>query len=619
MVGRNGSLQIRNGESFFVMDTSFSYPGRRIGWNVLSEREKAGETNWKPRVTRVNDSHLRLAAAGTHYALTRDVRLKPGRITIEDTLTNLRNIPVGIMIAHSIVTPGTMSHVSARNSATTPMLFFSQKGGDFGLVAEDDIGRLQFDCTSVRNNAHIRHSNFALDAGKSYTFSYAAYPMEETGDLYGFVNTVRRDWKTNFTIQGPFHFMDATSPMLNDKQALKRYLERKNLKLVALAPFLDYDPGAMDHVLPREEFKALAKKAARALREVRPDIKVLGCIEADWVTIYPEKMKDGHLIAKGTPQQIARVVDEADLPWKDSIKRGKDGTVRIEYYRRGGKPQFALGVYPAPGNYQHKFLLEQAEFLMDDVGLDGFYIDEFSQAWCSIRSYNGWDGFSVDIDSSTGQIVEKYVDCGLVGVGPRVDIINSAVSRDKVIVANTYATARAEQSLPVQRFAETQGYVNAGILGAGKKPQFVSQIFDGALASPIGLGVIRVPDQHDMAEGLMLAVICYLRHGAVIYHYAYPDLPETGAGSGEYGPINHMFPITPVRLFEGGIVGKERIITAKSLENVLWDKAGKPIVHLFDITGREVKDRDFARIYRQGGKWSINLKLNDWEEIAVIE
>jgi len=90
-------------------------------------------------------------------------------------------------------------------------------------------------------------------------------------------------------------------------------------------------------------------------------------------------------------------------------------------------------------------------------------------------------------------------------------------------------------------------------------------------------------------------------------------------GSVGYGPINPMFPRTPIELHEGWILGKERMIVPRSIENVVWEKAGRPVVHLFDVNGREVKGRNFARITKQGGKWSVTLKLNDWDEIAVVE
>jgi hypothetical protein len=104
----------------------------------------------------------------------------------------------------------------------------------------------------------------------------------------------------------------------------------------------------------------------------------------------------------------------------------------------------------------------------------------------------------------------------------------------------------------------------------------------------------------------------------LLYSYYGINIPETGPGSGEYGPINHMFPITPVELHEGWIVGKERIITARGLD-VHWEKNGQPVAHLFDLTGREVDWGDRCQITKEDNGWRVKLALKDWMEIAVVE
>ncbi len=619
-LGGAGDMQISRGSSSCVISSRFSFPGKRIGWNALAPQASAKEAAWKPRLTKESDARVILRARGRFYDLTRTVRVRGSRVEIADTITNRGASPVAVMIEHRLAAREPMRNALALNSAAAPLIFFSQRGADWGIVAEDDIARLQFDASCVANRAEIRHSNFALDAGATHTFRCAIYALKPSGDVYDLVNRVRRDWKANFTIQGPFEFLDAAPPQLQDERALRRYLQRKNLRVVGLLPWLDYDPGSMDHVIAREEFKALAENAARTLRRVRPGIKILGCIECDWVSIFPDRMKDGNLISTGTPQQIAEVIEQANLPWRDSTKRERDATVKIEYYKRGGKPQYALGVYPAPGNYQHRFLLQQAKFLLDDVGLDGFYIDEFSQSWGHpIRGYSRWDGSSVDVDPATGEITQKFTDCGLVGKQPRLDIIRAALSRGKTIVANTYATTLAEQSLPAQRFSETQGETNLDLVKPGQQPPFVDSIFSGVLGSPIGLGALPSRGQPDLAQGLMLTLISYLRHGLLYYHYAYPRLPESGAGSGEYGPVNHMFPITPVELHAGWIKGQERIIAATSIDTQ-WSKGSAPRVVVFDLHGRRVAPGTRASIRRiKGNLWRIRLKLHDWSEIAVVE
>ncbi len=136
------------------------------------------------------------------------------------------------------------------------------------------------------------------------------------------------------------------------------------------------------------------------------------------------------------------------------------------------------------------------------------------------------------------------------------------------------------------------------------------------MASPIGLGVTQSPAKPNLAEGLMLGMISYLRHGLLYYHYWYPDVPETGPGSGEYGPINHSYPMTPVGIHEGWMEGKERTITCVS-GSYRWRNQRKPTVHLFGLNGRE-KVNEFTTTRIPEG-WKVQINLKDWAEIAVIE
>lgn len=99
------------------------------------------------------------------------------------------------------------------------------------------------------------------------------------------------------------------------------------------------------------------------------------------------------------------------------------------------------------------------------------------------------------------------------------------------------------------------------------------------------------------------------------YHYG-TEIPETGPGSGEYGALNHMYPITPVRLFEGGIEGEGRTITCVS-GSYQWQGPRPPRIFLFDEVGRE-KKHEF-KLERTAAGWKIDIELRDWVEIAVIE
>ncbi len=622
-IGEGGVMQIGVGDRFCVAESTFSYPGNRIRQNALSRAAETAEPEWRPEVSKVGRETLRVMADGAHYRLERLVRIDDGRVEVEDKLTSLASEPVGVLIRHHLTAPKAFRQARLGTGSAEPIVFVSSPDSDIGIVAEDDVSRVQFTPFCQGNRAGFRLNHFGLDAGASRTFRWAVYLAEPAGDPLGFTNRVRDDWGSNCTILGPASFFDANSDIIGDPDRLKRYLQRRKLRIAMLSPWLDYDPGSMDHVMPRDEYKAMMQRAMAALKAADPDMKCLGCIETDWVTIDPSTLEGGDRLPVATPErrgptpigpELAKIIEESDLPWKDSMKRDREGGAIVELYMRGGKPQLALGVFPAPGNYQARFLMEQARFLAEEVGLDGFYIDEFSLYW--VDSHDTWDGTTVDIDRETGSIVHKYTSASLAGAQPRRALCDYAVANGLVMVANTWATTAYENAAPIMRFAETWSRFDVQSLPKAGKPPFMPDLAGGQLGTPIGLGVLAPRDTVNSAELLMRGIILYLRHGMLYYHYFYGDIPESGEGSGDYGPINHMFPTTPVRLFEGGIEGEERTITCVS-GSYAWRHEDRPTVLVFGPDGRE-KDSDYD-VGEEGDGWVVDLRLNDWADIAVIE
>jgi hypothetical protein len=328
-------------------------------------------------------------------------------------------------------------------------------------------------------------------------------------------------------------------------------------------------------------------------------------------------------------------IDPAMVADLASVDRGRmdcflvdqKGKIPLEMWKRssskGTHPMAALVAYPAPGNAHHAKLMEQARFMIEEVGLDGLYIDMFSFAfefYNNLRfDYKRWDGRTVDIDPQTGRITLKYTDAGLVSAPARAELIKYVITKGKVFTANGYPVAPDEQALPHDRFSESEYEFNPLLIGRGEKPPLVPRMTGGHLSAGIGLGYRPVrlapQDKDNYARILGKAAITYLRNSAVMYHYG-AEIPVEGPGSGEYGPWNNMFPITPIELREGYIIGKERIITAIS-GKYAWKNPTKPEVLVFDVTGRPTQAK--IDMQQADGGWSVILGIEDWENIAIIK
>lgn len=623
-VGTGGELHLDFGEDRYVIQSYFAYPGEAVGWNSLAASPR-GLPGWRPAVRRLSDSRVEVAAQSPLYSLARQIVVAGDAIEVSDTLRSLGGEPVGVMIRQELIGAQRLKQAFSPGGAETPFLYVQGPRSALGLLMEDDLSRLRFEPrTAVRVNAcGYRLGNMVLGEGKSLTLKWTVFPLRSQATYWDLVNPIRRRWNNNYTVDGPLDWIDMKDPILADPAKLKASLERKRLNVVLLTPWLDYDPGRHDRVWSRAEYKDAALAAVKALKGVQPDLKCLGCIECDWVTIDPAKIPGGDRLpvygkgSGGLSREQTEIILRSGLPWIDSLKIDAQGTTSLELYSRGGKPQTALSVYPAPGNYQARFLMEQVKFLIDEVGLDGFYIDEFSQGWNGgFKVYGGWDGVSGDVDPKTGRIVRKYTDASLAGVPVRVALVQYALARGKTVVCNTFATSMAENGLAASRFSETWGQFDPMATRTGEKPPGLTGLFRSNLGSPIGLGILGHPEKHDTAQRLMKALVTYLRHGMVYYHYFLEDIPLEGEGSGEYGPVNHMMPITPVELGEGFLIGKERTVTCVS-GTYAWNGPKAPNVLVFDMNGRRTDCQ--ATIAKTPAGWSVGLKLRDWAQIAVIE
>ena len=621
-VGHRGGMELIIGDDSYFIESAFSRPGQKMRWNRLSERPSDNPA-WELVITESGGREIVVGAKGKDYSLERKLRLHKRKVRVSDTLTNTGDSAVGIIVKNHIIASqpfrecllGGMAANSISGSAANPTIYTAQEGSRLGMVAEDNISRSQGEATSALNRATFSIGHFGLAPGKSRALEWSLYPLDRSADYFSLINRIREDWKSNFTIDGPFEFGEVYPERYAGVDVLRRQFARKPVKFLALTRMFEYDLLPMT----RQEYKRHVTATMRLLKEANPDIKVLASIETFCPSLlyYPGRIKGRERLdafikahAGGSvvtlPMELNKFLEKtnASAAWLDSLYRTSDGLFQMEIFRWGGRTMTAFYAFPAAGNCQHAHLMDQVKFLIDEVGVDGIYFDGFAVGG---PHYGEWDGMSVDIDPHTGSIQRRHTNTVLAGIGPRAEIAEYILSRGKALIGNGGAAAvREEQSVPVFRFIEN----DPPPFRAGEKPPLNARMCGLQLGSPIAL-----MGAWGSAENIYKATIAYLRHGLVCYFYN-SNFSETGEGSGDYGPFRHMFPITPVALHEGWIEGKERIITCVSGDYV-WRGNEKPIVCLFDSVGRE-KSHGLA-IKKVDDGWKIGVTLGDWQEIAVIE
>ena len=632
--GTGGALRITwQGDSYYVR-SEFSAPGDRIQWNRLWWTPQDGVT-----VQSAVDAGGRLVITLTSsaYTLRRVIRLDLPFIRVEDTFRNQGPSDVGIMMHHDLIPAhraaewwiSGLKHKPVHTvTAYNPTLFLSGEKTGMGIAVIDSVIRSQMVSSGGRNKVTFGTDHYGIPQGKEYTATWSLYAGDP--DYWNFLNAVRRDWHVNHTIPGMWGFWyfddDAVAKLNSDPDKMRAFLNRKRIDLFGIAPWFEYYYKPK-YWKPRSVYKKSVQEQMKQIKAVKPDARVLACLES-FLYYAPESFFKGTLpkfwtekhgvLEKRGPHSFdlgekgTQVVDAT--PWRDSVFRLANGHVDIDLhyatrYEDGG---VNLKVYPTLDNYWQKKFLDMEDYCTKTCGLDGVYIDSFSYYYS--RSYDRWDGHSVNVDPVTGKIKQKYAQLGLITRFARRQWVKHVTDQGKIVVTNGKPATAELQDLPQISFLEAEWAFDPF-----KNPLYAPRVAQAQLSTPMALGVRAwryKGYETKYAEIIQRAVIAYLRYGALYCHYV-TDIPEPGQpGGGGYGILNHEFPFTPVELHEGWVVGKERILTAVSGE-FDWPHKEKPNCLRFDIRGMPVAGGFTLRPVPGG--WHVSLKLDDWNETAVIE
>ena len=639
-----GALRFRSGDSVYTLNSLYSYPREPVmGSNVFAPGPVEGcEKSWRPQVKKDGDDVV-ITAQGSVLRMERRVKPLPGgRIRVQDAVSNLTEEDQAVVFSHYLMpqTPlkdwclhGEEQSLSAsenRMPGCNPTGWFSTGKDALAWVVEDDIFRCHLEA-SVKRRPDMRHlcsfgsRRVGVPAGKTHVFEFTVYPALQ-GDYFDFLNRLRKDWQVpEVTLPGPFitfrsllNRSEVYRNLANDPEAMKAYFARRNARVFTINPWFEYWDGMA--FKDRNGYKDHVRKVMDTIRAVVPDAKFLASLEtytyyvteADFTTPAPPDFS----YDKATPGTIRRVMES---PFADSATLLHNGSLDLypDKDEVGAvRKALKLQVHPVIGNFFYKRRLDEYKFLFDEAGLDGVYQDMFGFSSANSIIHTGWDGFSISVHPN-GKIATKFTHLGPLTAPARAEWLKYILGRNKIALCNFGApTTRAMQTIPYMNFCEAAGN-GIGRQDLNAMPPEASGVVMNQLSTPMGYGPHRSEEVD--APQLMKRVRAYLRHGCLFVHTSMRNtFPTEGPRSGEYGPINHMFPITPVELHRGWVKGRERIVSCVSY-STLWERQAKPVALRFDAVGREIPVGDGAVIAGKPGAWEITVNIKDWQEFLIIE
>lgn len=628
-VAAGGGFEISCFGDQFRLAGAFSYPAQpEMKYNEFSVSDRpSGESSWKPEIS-VSDNTITVTACGKLYQVRRILRHNSSFLELVEQVTNHSKQDLGVRYLLNLLVPGKVPndqvHFGGVSKTTyadgigdNPTLFVPGKSSGLGIMAYDDIFRNHLKI--FRKNANtfsMVDENTALRPGETLEWKSLIFPVGNP-DYFDFLNALRRKLGRLQTI--PY------SSVFSQVEADPRF----HADLLAPEPWFEWTIRG-GKLYTRDEYAALMKKA----REANPNTRIIGRLETNIVAIDKRNIPGGmrlpaslrfdskgnrHYGKYGTvcsPEQTEILLKHC--PFADSLIFTADRRVLVDGYY-SAEPRLNLLVQVEENNYRCRNIMEQIDFLIEKIGLDGVYMDQF-EAGCtgSITradrcSYDRWDGRSVDLDK-TGNISRKFYDYAIMGISGREKIVRRVTDRGKIFLSNNHPTSERIAVLPAFHFHEFEFYpVHQETLANTGEPETRYILGKCQLSnSPLTLGIRPSSYSRDVArfgEIIQKAVIIALRHGVLYYCY-HAKIDKDSAP----GILNWMYPITPVELGKGFIIGKERILTAVSRDFTVPSKPST--VKFFNLKGQEIPGK--ADLEKRSSSWIVKLRLKDWNETAVI-
>lgn len=571
--------QLEPATVYFTPQTDFGqldyqvFPGNRLKIKA-GGREFLGETLFSiPGGQWVN-------GANRFFRHTRQVEAERGVVVISDTFENLTDQPLGIMQRHEfgdgsssgnfyvngLRRPANLGGYHQSFNATT---FTGGDAGGLGLMPLDDVFRIHGENYLRDGKIGLCDRTLVLGPKASHTARWAVIPAA-SGDYWDFLNRLRCFLNSNFKLEGPVAGMRFYPPY--SEWSIEKFRTMMELKSAAfimggMTFRTQYKgktlPYLFNHGQGIVSGLSALKPVLEKFRKAVPDVKYL-----QYFHCYIDSGDDSD--QRFTADAITDM-------------NGKPLNYGLYYY-----PLF----FPTQENQFGQASARLLDMLLDELNPDGIFWDEFAQSMVTYHYGKPWDGCSGDIDPNTHEVKQLKSAVSLITRDWRLAQVKKILSRGKRVFANGQINCQVFRDLQIPTFAETA------------QSTFCARM---QLYTPIALGDhLSEATETDAYRNMLNA----LDYGCVYYWYGDQVYPTHKTLT------DKMYPITPIRLGPGFIIGQERILTRKS-GFFGWGDASDFDIFVYDEKGCLTDKPPVARITRDGQNFAeINL-WPDWSAAIV--
>lgn len=588
-MGRGGGFRLMVNGAGYSFESRMSWP--KGDFNRLSTADPTGgEKSWKVFAAPRRKNRYIADASGDFYSIHREIEVFPTHVQVKDTYTNTTKEDLGLLIYNEMplkpaqVTGSWLSGYEEHGRRAElsspdygPNVFLTDAHTGMGIVPVDDVYVVQATPYVLEEAAGVCTEKFALAPGKSYTLEWAVYPTG-SGDYYDFINAFRKVEGRTSTVEEAQGFIGRRSVPTREQ------MERLRMK-IALIPSISnalddpslYIEGIEFMDFPKE--MAALKQQAADSREKFPGLKVVFHVAHSlYCTDKPDRFPDSKVI----------VADGKQAMWGDGSDFG-------EAKQKANWRWWIF--YPTPGNSFHTALMKSADVMMDEIGMNGAFMDGFLAGYISQWSYDTnlrWDGHSAEIDPATKTIKRKMNSVLLLSQPSMIEFARKIRDKGGVVVANNAVFTRS--------IANEKHIIFDSECASGPQQHLAPNVIALALPSL----VTERETYFDMLDKLSWGEL-WMSYGEPWERFSHPTAPTLAA---------REYPMTFEEIRSGMVRGKERIVTMNSGVYGWPGNRSLHMVYKFDARGAPASHDFITTLDKTGSR--TELKLNEHES-AVIE
>ncbi len=561
-VSTSGRLRLRLGQREFTLRSRTSLP--QGAWCEGANAEDAWST-----LTRGKTATVAWTTAG--YAVGRQVTLHPDHIAVVDTLRNTGDALLGVIHEVRLELPEkperaflaghVVKRLKQRSSPSHPSALAEFGDLAIALVAEDDVFRVHSKAAVEDGALLLADPQLGIAPGQEQRLAWSVYAVPD-GDYWDVVNAIRRNWGSNVTLRGPSKWVHPAG-VPTESDPIGQWRQGATMVVLCNPMFGTEEEKAkgitIQHgtALPLcTAWCELAANTARGLQRATPRVEAFIYTHQNLCT------EPGH-----------------ERKYPDSRAVDTTGKVATTVY----SPSPSLFVPTLEDSYG-KAMMGVYALIAERLDAN-VYIDEITASNVpGYGTYEGaWDGCTAIVDPASHATMGKRSSAILLMQPWRATLLAYLTSKDKAVLANGPHYTRTMLSWPVQCFVESEPEDNV-VIGAH-------------LGHPLCIAQPYNPD------------------ALARYRAARRLLDRAGIQFVTFAADISLFPITPVELRAGVIIGAERILTNRS-GCFGWGDASSADVYVYDSQAKRVATPD-AKEVRQAGTVMTELRLPP-DHLAIL-